>query len=144
MSQLKRSLGLTALTFSGVGLIIGAGIYSEIGAAAGRAGAGLWLSFVVGAVAALLTGLSYAELTTTFPEAGAEYTYTRHATLLCASSHRSDARQTPRQHTLCQAAMVCDLLRAPLCNRRSCLAQTNAVEVHLQIELPIEKPYRRA
>jgi len=41
MSQLKRTLGLTALTFSGVGLIIGAGIYSVIGAAAGRAGAGL-------------------------------------------------------------------------------------------------------
>ncbi|MSS71855.1 MAG: amino acid permease [Candidatus Latescibacteria bacterium] len=79
MAELKRTLGLTALTFYGVGLIIGAGIYSVIGAAAGEAGEGLWLSFIVGAVAAFLTGLSYAELATTFPKAGAEYIYLCHA-----------------------------------------------------------------
>ena len=76
---LQRSLGLASLTFYGIGLIIGAGIYSVIGAVAGKAGNGLWLSFVVAAVAAFLTALSYAELATMFPKAGAEYVYLQHA-----------------------------------------------------------------
>lgn len=60
-------------------MILGAGIYSVIGKAAGIAGHALWLSVAVGAVPALLTGLSYAELATTFPKAGAEYVYVREA-----------------------------------------------------------------
>jgi len=76
---LPRTLGLTGLTFYGVGMILGAGIYSVIGAAAGTAGDALWLSFALGAVVALLTGLSYAELTTMFPRAGAEFEYVRAA-----------------------------------------------------------------
>lgn len=76
---LKRTLGLTSLTFYGVGTIIGAGIYSVIGAAAGEAGRVLWMSFALGAFCAALTGLSYAELASTFPRAGAEYVYLRRA-----------------------------------------------------------------
>ena len=79
MTQLARKLGFPSLTFYGIGLIIGAGIYSVIGAAAGVAGDGLWLSFAIGSVIALLTGLSYAELATMFPEAGAEFVYMREA-----------------------------------------------------------------
>jgi basic amino acid/polyamine antiporter, APA family len=79
MTELKRALGLSGLSFYGLGIIIGAGIYSVIGAAAGTAQEGLWLSFVLGGIVAFLTGLSYAELATTFPEAGAEYVYLRHA-----------------------------------------------------------------
>lgn len=75
MAQLKRSLGLASLTFYGVGLILGAGIYSIIGAAAGAAGDALWVSFVLAAAVALLTSLAYAELATMYPEAGAEYVY---------------------------------------------------------------------
>jgi amino acid transporter len=67
------------LTFYGVGLILGAGIYSILGEAAGVAGEALWLSFLVGSLAALLTGLSYAELATMYPQAGAEYVYVREA-----------------------------------------------------------------
>lgn len=73
--SLRRSLGLTSLTFYGVGLILGAGIYTIIGQAAGVAGEALWEAFLVGSLAALLTGLSYAELATMFPRAGAEYVY---------------------------------------------------------------------
>jgi amino acid transporter len=62
-----------------VGVIIGAGVYSIIGTAAGLAQQSLWLSFVVGAFVALLTGFSYAEMTTSFPHAGAEYVYLRRA-----------------------------------------------------------------
>src|SRR5688500_7391843 len=79
MTKLARRLGLPSLTFYGIGLIVGAGIYSVIGAAAGVAGEGLWLSFAIGSVIALLTGLSYAELATMHPEAGAEFVYLREA-----------------------------------------------------------------
>jgi APA family basic amino acid/polyamine antiporter len=76
---LKRSLSLTMLTLYGTGMILGAGIYSIIGQAAGKAGYGLWQGFVLAAVVALLTALSYAELATMFPKAGGEYIYLRNA-----------------------------------------------------------------
>lgn len=79
MAGLKRSLGLGSLTFYGIGLILGAGIYSILGEAAGVAGKGVWIAFLLGSLAALLTGLSYSELATMYPEAGAEYVYARHA-----------------------------------------------------------------
>jgi amino acid transporter len=77
--QLKPVLGVVQLFFYSVGVIVGAGIYSVIGAAAGLAGEGLWLSFLIAASAAVLTGLSYAEMTTVFPAAGAEYVYVQKA-----------------------------------------------------------------
>jgi amino acid transporter len=75
--QLKPVLGTTQLVFYGIGVIVGAGVYSVIGAAAGLAGPSLWLSFIAGAFIALLTALSYAEMTTAFPGAGAEFLYMR-------------------------------------------------------------------
>jgi APA family basic amino acid/polyamine antiporter len=75
MPELKRVLGLPSLTFYGLGTILGAGIYSVLGAAAGTSGAGMWLGFAISAAVALLTALSYAELSTAYPEAGAEYVY---------------------------------------------------------------------
>ncbi|MCC7478874.1 amino acid permease [bacterium] len=76
---LSKSLGFFSLALFGIGMIIGAGVYSIIGAAAGEALDGLWLSFLAGAFAALLTGLSYAELSTAIPRTGAEFTYLRMA-----------------------------------------------------------------
>lgn len=78
-SELRRELGLGGLSFFGVGLILGAGIYSILGQAAGLAGEALWLAFLVSSAAALLTGLSYAELATMYPRAGAEYVYVQEA-----------------------------------------------------------------
>lgn len=79
MHELKRTLGLPALVFFGVGVIVGAGIYSVIGAAAGEAGELLWLSFVLAAIPAGLTALNYAELVAMLPRVGAEYTFLREA-----------------------------------------------------------------
>jgi APA family basic amino acid/polyamine antiporter len=79
MAQLQRRLGLAALTFYGVGMILGAGVYSVIGAAAARADEALWQSFVAASIVALLTGLSYAELATMLPRTGAEHLYLSHA-----------------------------------------------------------------
>src|SRR5581483_1819248 len=76
---LKPVLGPVELVFYGVGVIVGAGVYSVIGTAAGLAQQSLWLSFVIGAGVALLTALSYAEMATAYPQAGAEYIYIRHA-----------------------------------------------------------------
>jgi APA family basic amino acid/polyamine antiporter len=73
--ELSRAVGLPALTFFGMGQILGAGIYSVIGAAAEPAGPALWLSFLIAAAVAFLSSLSYAELATAMPEAGAEFVY---------------------------------------------------------------------
>ncbi|MBE0522432.1 MAG: amino acid permease, partial [Candidatus Methanoperedenaceae archaeon] len=82
MSQkpgLKRELGLFEVTLSGVGIILGAGIYALIGKAAGLAGNSVWMSFAISAVVALFTGLSYSELSSMFPRAGAEHEYIKNA-----------------------------------------------------------------
>jgi APA family basic amino acid/polyamine antiporter len=79
MKKLKRELGLFEATIYGVGIILGAGIYALIGEAAGLAGNSVWLSFLIGAFVASFTGLSYAELSTMFPKAAAEYVYIRKA-----------------------------------------------------------------
>ena len=78
-TQLKRCLSLTELVIYGVGLILGAGIYVLIGSAAGVAGNMLWLSFVLAAIVASFTAMSYAELSALFPEAGAEYVFVKKA-----------------------------------------------------------------
>ncbi len=75
MQKLRREAGLFQLVTYGVGNIVGAGIYVLVGAASGFAGNAVWLAFLVGAVIALFTGLSYAELGSVYPKAASEYTY---------------------------------------------------------------------
>ncbi|MBN1502069.1 amino acid permease [Candidatus Woesearchaeota archaeon] len=75
---LRRDLGLFDATIAGVGIIVGAGIYVLIGAAAGHAGNGLWISFLISAFVAYLTGLSYAELSSIYSEDSGEYSYVEH------------------------------------------------------------------
>ena len=78
-TNLRRTLGLFEVTISGVGIILGAGIYALIGEAAGLAGNAVWISFALSALVAIFTGLSYAELASMFPRASAEYEYTNQA-----------------------------------------------------------------
>lgn len=72
-----RVLGLTHVTASGVGVIIGAGIYVLIGPATQRAGAQVWMSMVLAAVLCALTAFSYMELSAMFPRAGSEHEFAR-------------------------------------------------------------------
>jgi APA family basic amino acid/polyamine antiporter len=75
MAELKRSLSFWELTLMSVGIILGAGIYVILGEASGLSGNSLWLSFIIAAFVATLTAFSYAELSSRFPKAGAEYVY---------------------------------------------------------------------
>ncbi|MDD4127099.1 MAG: amino acid permease [Methanomicrobium sp.] len=76
---LLRTLTLPEVTLTGIGVILGAGIYALIGEAAALSGNALWLSFVFSSMIALFTGLSYMELSSMFPLAGAEYEYTKNS-----------------------------------------------------------------
>lgn len=77
--SLKRSLSLWEVTLMGVGVILGAGIYVIIGEAVGLTGNAIWLAFIIGSIVATFSGLSYAELSSRYPKAGAEYTYVKQA-----------------------------------------------------------------
>lgn len=79
MVELERSLRLWQITLMSIGVILGAGIYVVIGEAAGLAGNTVWLSFILAAIVASFTGLSYVELASRFPSAAAEYTYVEHS-----------------------------------------------------------------
>ncbi len=70
-------LGLPHVTASGVGVIIGAGIYILIGPATERAGGLVWLSLLVASLLCALTAFSYMELTSMFPKAGSEHEFAR-------------------------------------------------------------------
>ncbi len=78
-THLKREAGLLQIVAYGVGNIIGAGIYVLVGDGAGLAGGALWLAFLIGAVVALFTGLSYAELSSMYPRDASEYVYMKKA-----------------------------------------------------------------
>jgi APA family basic amino acid/polyamine antiporter len=76
---LAKTLGFGRLALYGVGTIIGAGIYSVIGPAAEAAGDAVWISFLLAAVISAFSGLSYAELASAMPNAGAEHSFLRQA-----------------------------------------------------------------
>ena len=78
-SGLKRNVNLFQAVMYGVGLILGAGIYVLIGDVAGIAGNAMWISFIVAAIIATCTGLSYAELSSMFPKSAADYVYVKNA-----------------------------------------------------------------
>ena len=79
--RLKKVLGAFDLVLLGIGVIIGAGIFTTIGTAvagdAQRAGAGaaIIISFAITAVACGFAALCYAELASLVPISGSAYTY---------------------------------------------------------------------
>lgn len=74
---LKQELGLWQVTFAGVGIILGAGIYALIGVASESGGNALWISFLFSAIAAAFTGFCYAELSSFFKGDAGEFDYCR-------------------------------------------------------------------
>ncbi len=78
-NKLKRTLNFFEVVCSGVGIIMGAGIYALIGAASAYSGNSLWFAFVLAAIIAAFTGLSYAELSSVFKSDSSEYEYAKNA-----------------------------------------------------------------
>src|SRR6266705_1246537 len=75
--QLHRVLKLREAVALGVGGTIGGGIFVLVGAAAGRAGPGALLAFVLAFAVSLLIALPYAELACRYPLAGGGYAFAR-------------------------------------------------------------------
>jgi len=74
-TRLKRSLGLYMLIFYGVGTILGLGIYVLLGKIAGEAGMLAPFSFLIAALIATFTGISYGELSARIPKSAGEVNY---------------------------------------------------------------------
>jgi len=78
--QLERSFGAGTLTLTGVGMVVGAGIFVITGqAAAAYAGPAIVFSFVLAAIVCVFSALCYAEMAAMVPLAGSAYSYTSEA-----------------------------------------------------------------
>jgi APA family basic amino acid/polyamine antiporter len=79
--QLKKRLSAVDLTVFGIGVIIGAGIFTLTGRAAKEyAGPSIVVSFIIAAICCALAALCYAEFASTVPVSGSAYTFS-YATL---------------------------------------------------------------
>ncbi len=75
VSEPKRTVGLVGATGVGVSAIVGGGIFVLAGVAFSTAGPGAVLAFFFNGVIAALTALSFAEMSTAFPESGGTYSF---------------------------------------------------------------------
>lgn len=76
-TSLKRVLGPIGLVLFGIGVIVGAGLFSITGlVAAEYTGPAITLSFVIAAIGCCFAGLCYAEFASMIPISGSAYTYT--------------------------------------------------------------------
>ncbi|MFC6541887.1 amino acid permease [Nonomuraea salmonea] len=73
--ELRRTMSLWQLTLFSVGATLGTGIFVILGQAVPKAGPAVVLAFVLAAVTALFSALSYAELAGTIPVSGSSYSY---------------------------------------------------------------------
>ena len=72
-----RTIGLAGATGVGLGAIVGGGILVLAGVAFRTTGPGAIAAFAANGLIAVVTALSFAELSTAFPESGGAYTYAR-------------------------------------------------------------------
>ncbi len=75
--RLSREMRLFDIVMIGVGAMIGAGIFVLTGIAAGVAGPGLLLAFLLNAVVTLFAAAAYAELGSAFHDAGGSYLWVK-------------------------------------------------------------------
>lgn len=73
----RRGLTVHQAAFIGVGSMVGAGIFSLLGAAGEVAGAAVWLSFALAGFVAILQGYSFAKMGARFPSAAGMLEYVR-------------------------------------------------------------------
>ncbi|MGE5236738.1 MAG: amino acid permease [Acidobacteriota bacterium] len=75
--RLSREMTLLDITMIGVGAMIGAGIFVLTGIAAGVAGPGLLIAFLLNGVVTLFAASAYAELGSSFHDAGGGYLWVK-------------------------------------------------------------------
>lgn len=73
--ELRRTMTLWQLTLFSVGATLGTGIFVILGQAVPKAGPAVVAAFVLAAITALFSALSYAELAGTIPVSGSSYSY---------------------------------------------------------------------
>lgn len=71
----KGQISTLSVMSMGIGSMVGAGIFSLMGQAALSAGRETYLSFIIGGIVALLSGLSYGRLGARYPAAGGILAY---------------------------------------------------------------------
>jgi amino acid transporter len=64
------SFGVRQAAFIGIGAMVGAGIFSLLGAAGEVAGAAVWISFLIAGLVAVLQGYSFSKFGARYPSAG--------------------------------------------------------------------------
>ena len=70
MAESKKAFNTVSAVMLGIGSMVGAGIFIVIGQAGSIAGNLVWVSFIFGGVAALLSGYSLAKLAIRYPSRG--------------------------------------------------------------------------
>ena len=76
--ELSRELSLFHVTMMGLGMMIGAGVFLGMGISIGVAGpGGVILTFALNGLLAMLTAMSFAELSSAIPRAGGAYNFAR-------------------------------------------------------------------
>ena len=75
MGSLQRRLGTTDAVVLGLGAMLGTGVFTALGPAAGAAGRWLLVSLLLAAVVATCNALSSADLAAVHPQAGGSYVY---------------------------------------------------------------------
>ncbi len=73
----NAQLNVRQAAFIGVGAMVGAGIFSLLGAAGEVAGAAVWVSFLLAGTVAMLQGYSFAKFGSRYPSAGGMLEYVR-------------------------------------------------------------------
>jgi amino acid transporter len=119
-THLRRRLGFWLLAAYGTGTIVGAGIYVLVGEVIEDAGQAAPLSFALAGLVAALTGLSYCELASRFPEAAGAAAYAKHG-------YRSDAAARAVGFAYALAAVVA----------AATIARGSAVYLQHFVDLPI-------
>ena len=76
-SEQARTLGFWGAAGVGVGAIVGGGIFVLAGTAFANTGPSAMLAFAVNGTVALLTAMSFAEISSAFPQSGGAYTFAK-------------------------------------------------------------------
>lgn len=75
--QPERTIGIWGATGTGVGAIVGGGVLALAGVAFQEAGPSAILAFGLNALIAVITALTFAELSSAFPQSGGTYTFAK-------------------------------------------------------------------